>query len=91
MMDRIGPYLSLPNIPSPSGVVQERPDHEVAMVQITEFTCGPPPITEFNPQPIHNGYGTDDQHHHPFLNEERNLMGSAYHKLELNFLFSGKS
>ena len=91
LVERIGPYFSLPNIPSPNGIIQERHNHAVAMLHVTEFTCGPPAIEEFSPQPNLNEYKRNNQPQLPFVNEERNLIGSAYHQLELNFLFSGKS
>ena len=83
-MDRIGPYVSLPNIPSPNGIVHQHHDQPHATVEVTEFKCGPPFATN------NNGNNDRNQRPIPLVNDEQNLLGSSYHKLELNFLFAGQ-
>ena len=86
-MDRIGPYVSLPNIPSPNGIVKQYPNRRHARIEVNEFACGPPMVREFSGRNEHER----NIRQLPFVHEERNLLGSSYHKLDLNFLFSGQS
>ena len=88
-MDRIGPYVSLPNIPSPNGIVKQHPRHSNARIEVNEFSCGPPIIRDFPSQTNDDERNTPRQL--PLIHEERSLLGSSYHKLDLNFLFSGQS
>ena len=92
-MDRIGPYVSLPNIPSPNGIVKQHPSHPNARIEVNEFACGPPFVREFSFTSSNDGTNEYEKNTRqlPFVHEERSLLGSSYHKLDLNFLFSGQS
>ena len=92
-MDKIGPYVSLPNIPSPNGIVHQHHSQPRSRIEMTEFQCGPPFNREFgSPSMFQNNKDSNiNQRPPPLVHDERNLLGSSYHKLELNFLFSGQN
>lgn len=92
LVDRIGPYVSLPNIPSPNGNLRQHPNQPHAMVEVTEFQCGPPFAREFGSPPTSHNHKDSNQNQRPpqLVHDEQTLLGSSYHRLELNFLFSGQ-
>ena len=94
LLDKVGPYVSLPHIPSPNGVIHQHPNQAYATIEQTqELECGPPQFAGgFNlPQPHDSDHNNRNIRNIPLIHEERNLLGSSYYKLELNFLFSGQT
>ena len=89
-MDKIGPYVSFPNLPSPTDLVHKNDNKAHMTVQVTEVKCRPPFKIEFSTSQHNVKNNERDQRHLPLVNDEQNLLGSSYHKLELNFLFAGQ-
>ena len=87
--DRIGPYISFPNIPSPNGVIRQHPHHGHTQLDVTKVTC----VAPISPIQWTNGLSQHRRiENQPLLvNEEAKMMGNSYHTLDLNFLFSGTS
>ena len=90
MVDKTGPYVSFPNLPSPNDFVQKNNNQQQMTVQVTEVKCRPPFKIEFSTSQHKTKNNERDQRNLPLVHDEKNLLGSSYHKLELNFLFAGQ-
>lgn len=93
VVDKIGPYVSFPNLPSPtdfSPTVQKNQDQLQMTVKVTEVKCRPPFKIEVSTSQHKVKNNEKDQRNLPLVHDEQNLLGSSYHKLELNFLFAGQ-
>ena len=91
VVDKIGPYVSFPNLPSPNDFVQKNNNQQQMTVQVTEVKCRPPFKIEFSTSQHKTKNNERDQRNLPLVHDEKNLLGSSYHKLELNFLFAGQN
>ena len=68
---------------------KNRPNVQAQQIEQTEFACGPPFADEFHPPSIDNIDHYKNNRKLPVVQEDKHRIGNSYHKVELNFLFSG--